>query len=172
MAHHTAGQPLECYSIPLILHKEAEKDENGAMVYEPDGKGGKQVKYRCGFRIGGGIDQDYTKSPHGYKDTGIYVTFVYDSGPASQAGLLVHDKILQVNGHDFTMVTHKKAVDYIKKKPTLNMLVYRKGVPQMQKSPTGQQPMQQMQQPQQQQGQYQSYQQQQQQYSPPYQRQY
>lgn len=30
-----------------------------------------------------------------------------------------------------TVVTHKKAVEYIKRKPTLNMLVYRKGVPQI-----------------------------------------
>ena len=39
--------------------------------------------------------------------------------------------ILQVNGHDFTVVTHKKAVEYIQRKPVLNMLVYRKGVPQL-----------------------------------------
>lgn len=36
--------------------------------------------------------------------------------------------ILQCNGYDFTMVTHKKAVDYIKKFAVLNMLVARKGV--------------------------------------------
>ena len=47
-----------------------------------------------------------------------------------QAGLMVHDKILQLNGYDFTMVTHKKAVDYIKKHNVLNMLVARKGVTQ------------------------------------------
>lgn len=35
----------------------------------------------------------------------------------------------QVNGHDFTVVTHRKAVEYIQRKPVLNMLVYRKGVP-------------------------------------------
>lgn len=27
-----------------------------------------QPLFRCGFRIGGGIDQDPTKSPHGYSD--------------------------------------------------------------------------------------------------------
>ena len=42
-------------------------------------------------------------------------------------------KFVQVNGHDFTVVTHKKAVDYIKRKPVLNMLVYRKGMPQLHK---------------------------------------
>jgi len=36
--------------------------------------------------------------------------------------------LLQCNGYDFTMVTHKKAVDYIKKHPVLNLLVARKGV--------------------------------------------
>ena len=41
--------------------------------------------------------------------------------------------LLKVNGHDLTVVTHKKAVEYIKRKPILNMLVYRKGVPQLQK---------------------------------------
>lgn len=33
-----------------------------------------------------------------------------------------------MNGYDFTMVTHNKAVEYIKKNPVLNMLVARKGV--------------------------------------------
>ena len=86
---------------------------------------------------------------------GIYVTEVHEGSPAAKAGLRIHDKILQVggffspinvlgcsfvwyanvmvlksqvNGYDFTMVTHKKAVDYIKKHPVLNMLVARKGV--------------------------------------------
>ena len=31
----------------------------------------------------------------------------------------------QVNGYDFTLVTHKKAVEYIKKGITLSMLVSR-----------------------------------------------
>ncbi len=61
---------------------------------------------------------------------GIYVTEIIDDSPASKAGLRVHDKILQCNGYDFTMVTHKKAVDYIKKNTVLNMLVARKGVTQ------------------------------------------
>lgn len=37
-------------------------------------------------------------------------------------------QVLQVNGNDFTMVTHEKAVKYIKKYPVLHMLVARKGV--------------------------------------------
>lgn len=59
---------------------------------------------------------------------GIYVTAVYDGSPAAKSGLRMHDKILQCNGYDFTMVTHKKAVSYIKKHPVLNLLVARKGV--------------------------------------------
>jgi len=39
--------------------------------------------------------------------------------------------MLQVNGHDLTMATHKKAVEYIGRKPVLNLLVYRKGMPQL-----------------------------------------
>ena len=50
--------------IPIVLHKEPEFTEQGAAVVELDGK----QKFRCGFRIGGGIDQDPTKSPQGYPD--------------------------------------------------------------------------------------------------------
>jgi len=106
---HEPGTAIECLSIPIILHKEAGQD---------------QVP-RCGFKIGGGIDQDYRKSPQGYSDNGIYVTDIAEDSAATRAGLRIHDKILQLNGYDFTMVTHKKAVDYIKKPPVLNMLVAR-----------------------------------------------
>ncbi|KAL5017344.1 hypothetical protein ScPMuIL_006933 [Solemya velum] len=127
MAGHTAGDPLECYSIPIVLEKEQDRDDHGSPIVLPDGK----QKFRCGFRIGGGIDQDNTKSPQGYPDKGVYVTHIHEGGPAAQCGLQVHDKILQVNGHDFTVVTHRKAVEYIQRKPVLQMLVYRKGVPQL-----------------------------------------
>ena len=43
--------------------------------------------------------------------------------------------LVQVNGHDLTMATHKKAVEYIGRKPVLNLLVYRKGMPQLQPRP-------------------------------------
>lgn len=59
---------------------------------------------------------------------GIYVTEVHNESAAAKAGLRIHDKILQCNGYDFTMVTHKKAVGYIRKNPILNLLVARKGV--------------------------------------------
>lgn len=42
--------------IPITLHKETEVNENGEEVM------------KCGFKIGGGIDQDFRKSPQGYTD--------------------------------------------------------------------------------------------------------
>ena len=87
-----------------------------------------QKVMKCGFKIGGGIDQDYRQSPHGYTDNGVYITEVTSGSAADKAGLKVHDKVLQCNGYDFTMVTHKKAVDYIKKHPVLNLLIARRGV--------------------------------------------
>ena len=50
--------------IPLVLEKEPEHDEHGNPYVGQDGK----QKFKCGFRIGGGIDQDNTKSPQGYPD--------------------------------------------------------------------------------------------------------
>ncbi|EFX74856.1 tax1-binding protein 3 homolog [Daphnia pulex] len=113
---HQAGTAMECLSIPITLHKESVLDHEGREVH------------RCGFKIGGGIDQDFRKSPQNYSDNGIYVTEVQENSPAAKAGLRMNDKILQCNGYDLTMCTHKKAVDYIKKYPVLNMLVARKGV--------------------------------------------
>ena len=52
------------FQIPIVLYKDEDKDERGNMLVGPDGK----PRYRCGFRIGGGIDQDNTKSPQGYPD--------------------------------------------------------------------------------------------------------
>ena len=45
---HQPGTAIECLSIPITLHKEENK---------------------CGFKIGGGIDQDYRKSPQGCEKT-------------------------------------------------------------------------------------------------------
>ena len=106
------------FQIPITLTKEPEVGADGMEAM------------KCGFKIGGGIDQDFRRSPHGYSDNGVYVTDIHEDSPASRAGLRVHDKILQCNGYDFTMVTHKKAVDYIKKHHVLNMLVARRGVTQ------------------------------------------
>lgn len=82
---------------------------------------------KSGFSIAGGIDQDHTKSPQKFTEAGVYVTRIEPNGAAARAGLRPGDRILQCNGHDFTLVTHKKAVDYIKKYPILEMLIIRKG---------------------------------------------
>jgi hypothetical protein len=47
-----------------VLQKDLDRDETGQQILEEDGK----PRYRCGFRMGGGIDQDPTKSPQGYPD--------------------------------------------------------------------------------------------------------
>lgn len=51
---------LSLLQIPITLHKETEINENGEEVM------------KCGFKIGGGIDQDFTKSPQGYTDNVRY----------------------------------------------------------------------------------------------------
>jgi len=51
--HHQPGTAIECLSIPITLRKE------GGQLGEPPS---------CGFKIGGGIDQDYRRSPQGYSD--------------------------------------------------------------------------------------------------------
>jgi len=53
-----------------VLHKEPDINERGQQVIDADGR----LRYRCGFRIGGGIDQDPTVSPQGYPDKVMYCT--------------------------------------------------------------------------------------------------
>jgi hypothetical protein len=110
---HTPGQPLQCLSIAVELQKEPFTDANGHPAY------------KVGFRIGGGIDQDPTKAPWKYPDTGIYITHVEPNSPADKAGLHQHDKLLQVNGIDFTMVTHERAVKHIRQSTVLSILLIR-----------------------------------------------
>ncbi|KAM9384577.1 tax1-binding protein 3 [Pholidichthys leucotaenia] len=71
-----------------------------------------------GFSIGGGIDQDPGQNPFSEdkSDKGIYVTRITPGGPADVAGLMVGDKILQVNGWDMTMMTHDQARKRLTKK--------------------------------------------------------
>ena len=99
--------------IPITLHKETVIDGEGREVH------------RCGFKIGGGIDQDFRKSPQGYTDNvpslcdhcyhrrltpfyfqGIYVTEVQEGSSAARSGLRVHDKILQVPQFNYNFQTH------------------------------------------------------------------
>lgn len=76
---HEAGTAMECLSvsfkcflfslkiftphsqIPITLHKEKDYDQGREVL-------------KCGFKIGGGIDQDYKKSPQGYTD---YVSYSF-----------------------------------------------------------------------------------------------
>ncbi|MBN3317077.1 TX1B3 protein, partial [Atractosteus spatula] len=97
-----------------------------------------------GFSIGGGIDQDPGQNPFSEDKTdkvincsifyammqGIYVTRVTPGGPAEVAGLMVGDKIMQVNGWDMTMVTHDQARKRLTKKneDIVRLLVTRKSL--------------------------------------------
>lgn len=81
-----------------------------------------------GLTIAGGIDQDFRQSKQGYSDNGVYITQVAENSPASNCGLMPDDKILSSNGFDFTLCTHKAAVEQIKKHSILNLLIARKGV--------------------------------------------
>ncbi|KAL6469294.1 hypothetical protein MHYP_G00228180 [Metynnis hypsauchen] len=85
-----------------------------------------------GFSIGGGIDQDPAQNPFSEDktDKGIYVTRVSKGGPADVAGLMMGDKIMQVNGWDMTMVTHDQARKRLTKKneDVVRLLVTRKSL--------------------------------------------
>uniref|UniRef100_A0A8B9RJZ7 Tax1-binding protein 3 n=1 Tax=Astyanax mexicanus TaxID=7994 RepID=A0A8B9RJZ7_ASTMX len=85
-----------------------------------------------GFSIGGGIDQDPGQNPFSEDktDKGIYVTRVSKGGPAEVAGLMMGDKIMQVNGWDMTMVTHDQARKRLTKKneDVVRLLVTRKSL--------------------------------------------
>lgn len=52
------------FQIPIVLQKEPDLDQFGKPLCDPDGK----QRFKCGFKIGGGIDQDPAKSPQGYPD--------------------------------------------------------------------------------------------------------
>lgn len=52
----TIFHSFDVTQIPITLQKEAGVDAEGREVM------------KCGFKIGGGIDQDYRKSPQGYTD--------------------------------------------------------------------------------------------------------
>ncbi|XP_071343851.1 tax1-binding protein 3 [Trachinotus anak] len=85
-----------------------------------------------GFSIGGGIDQDPGQNPFSEDktDKGIYVTRITPGGPADVAGLMMGDKIMQVNGWDMTMVTHDQARKTLtkKKEDVVRLLVTRKSL--------------------------------------------
>uniref|UniRef100_A0A915PAI4 PDZ domain-containing protein n=1 Tax=Meloidogyne floridensis TaxID=298350 RepID=A0A915PAI4_9BILA len=108
---HQSGKPLDCLCMALKIYKQEVILRSGEKIY------------KIGMSIGGGIDQDCSKSI--YKDNGIYVTQVEPDSPAQKAGLKVHDKLLQVNRIDYTMITHSRAVKYLSKDAVLDVLVAR-----------------------------------------------
>ena len=65
--HKSFTYILNLIQIPITLHKETVYDQEGREVH------------RCGFKIGGGIDQDYRKSPQNYSDnvSCMINTYVY-----------------------------------------------------------------------------------------------
>ena len=63
-----------------------------------------------GLSIAGGLGS----SPYKGDDEGIFVSRITEGGPADVAGLRVGDKILSINGVDFTEIDHYKAVDALK----------------------------------------------------------
>ncbi|XP_034439761.1 tax1-binding protein 3 [Hippoglossus hippoglossus] len=94
-----------------------------------------------GFSIGGGIDQDPGQNPfsESKSDKGIYVTRITPGGPADVSGLMMGDKIMQVNGYDMTMVTHDYARKRLTKKSevVVRLLVTRKSLEQAVKQSMG-----------------------------------
>ncbi|KAF0042236.1 hypothetical protein F2P81_005768 [Scophthalmus maximus] len=76
---------------------------------------------------------------------GIYVTRISPGGPAEVSGLMMGDKIMQVNGWDMTMVTHDKARQKLTKnnKDVVRLLVTRKSLEEAVKHSMGGYPRQQ-----------------------------
>ncbi|CAF0791519.1 unnamed protein product [Adineta steineri] len=64
-----------------------------------------------GISIAGGIGS----TPYKDNDYGIFLTKINEEGPAGQAGLLVGDKLLSVNGISLINCEHSEAVSALKK---------------------------------------------------------
>lgn len=109
------GQPV----VAVVQRIEIQKLRQGANLI-------------LGFSIGGGMDQDPGQNPFSEDktDKGIYVTRITPGGPADVAGLMMGDKIMQVNGWDMTMVTHDQARKRLtkKKEDFVRLLVTRKSL--------------------------------------------
>ena len=69
-----------------------------------------RVQTTLGLNVAGGVGS----APYKGEDKGIYVSRITEGGPADVAGLRVGDKILSVNGVDFTQIDHNRAVDVLK----------------------------------------------------------
>ncbi|XP_021372189.1 erbin-like isoform X3 [Mizuhopecten yessoensis] len=75
-----------------------------------------------GFSIAGGYGAH--GNPYRAGDKGIFVTKVQSEGPAAMS-LSPGDKILEVNGHDFTKIHHDDAVSVIKQCSSVSMNIER-----------------------------------------------
>jgi len=128
------GEEFSCTGLAITVNREPNRDDFGNTLVDASGK----PTYKLGFKIGGGIDQDNMASPFGYPDRGVYVTQIQPDSPADKGGLKLHDKILQFEGYDFTMVTHSQASKMIEKnvgkKPALGFIVHRAGLETMRNS--------------------------------------
>ena len=69
---------------------------------------------RVGTGLGLSIAGGRNSSPYKGDDEGIFVSRITEHGPAEAAGLRVGDKILSVNGHDFSVIEHYEAVERLK----------------------------------------------------------
>ncbi|KAL7669665.1 hypothetical protein ACOME3_010312 [Neoechinorhynchus agilis] len=54
---------------------------------------------------------------------GIFVSRIEQNTAAAEAGLLISDQIINVNGHDFRNISHSKAVKVLRSYTTLRLLV-------------------------------------------------
>ncbi|XP_019936269.1 tax1-binding protein 3 [Paralichthys olivaceus] len=121
---YVPGQPIAAVVERVQIHKLQER--NNLIL---------------GFSIGGGIDQDPGQNPfsENKSDKGIYVTRISPGGPADKAGLMMGDKIMQVNGYDMTMVTHDQARKKLTKKneAVVRLLVTRKSLEEAVKQSMG-----------------------------------
>merc|ERR1711990_660019 len=85
-----------------------------------------------GIKISGGIDQDASLNPFVPGDSGIFITSIDPNGIATKAGLLIGDKILQVNSYDYTLVTLKQAERRISKRKEIKIKVTRDSLKEVQ----------------------------------------
>jgi len=114
--------------IPITLHKEPELDPEGREVL------------KCGFKIGGGIDQDYRKSPQGYTDNvcllywhlwPVHVLYLYTSHNINIVSYKAgrnHSTVLSllagIEGERFPLCMYVNGFRSVKNKYFLGLITY------------------------------------------------